>query len=116
MPEPRLISSPGAGDLPMIVDRYVKAVLTVIALALGVLALRPWLPPSTWLEAAGPEPALAQTATAKYEVIVPKAWGKFVAYSNNNLLLEGPDQVFRIVDVEGKPPEYPKIKVLIRWQ
>jgi hypothetical protein len=38
-----------------------------------------------------------------------------VSYSNNNLLLEAPDGM-RIVDVEGKAPEYPKVKVFIRWQ
>ncbi|MEK7836851.1 MAG: hypothetical protein AAB328_02595, partial [candidate division NC10 bacterium] len=54
-------------------------------------------------------------STAKYEVTVPKAWGKYVSYSNNNLLLEAPDGM-RIVDVEGKAPEYPKVKVFIRWQ
>ena len=37
-------------------------------------------------------------------------------YTNNNLLLEAQDQTLRIVDVEGKAPEYPKVKVLIRWQ
>ena len=47
---------------------------------------------------------------------VPKAWGKFIAFSNGNLLLEVPDQTWRIVDVDGKAPEYPKIKTLIRWQ
>ncbi len=49
-------------------------------------------------------------------MVVPKAWGKFIAFSNNNLLLEAPDQTMRIVDVEGKAPEYPKVKVQIRWQ
>ncbi len=47
---------------------------------------------------------------------MPKTWGKFVPYRNNNLLLESSDQTMRIVDVEGKAPEYPKIKVLIHWQ
>ena len=60
--------------------------------------------------------AQAQTAAAKYEVTVPKAWGKFIAFSNSNLLLEAPDQTWRIVDVEGKPPESPKVTVQIRWQ
>ncbi len=96
-------------------DRYMKAVLTVIALALAVIALRPWLPEAGLGAALRPEPAQAQTAAAKYEVTVPRAWGKYVAYSNNNLLLEGPEGM-RIVDVEGKPPEYPKVKVFIRWQ
>ena len=63
----------------MIVDRYSKIVLTVIAAALVVIAARPLLPEwglRTWLL---PEAALAQTAAAKYEVVVPKAWGKFIA-------------------------------------
>jgi hypothetical protein len=47
---------------------------------------------------------------------VPKAWGKFVGFSNNNLLLEAPDQTLRVVDIEGKSPEFPKIKALIHWQ
>jgi len=100
----------------MIADRYVKVVLTVIALALTMIAARPWLSDSGWLEAIRPDPAAAQSGTAKYQVTIPKAWGKYVAYSNNNLLLEAPDQSLRIVDVEGKAPEYPKVKVLIHWQ
>ncbi len=89
-------------------DRYTNFVLTVIALALVVIAVRPWIPDAT--------PAAAQTEAAKYEVSVPKSWGKYVAYSNNNLLLEASDGSWRIVDVEGKAPDYPKVKVLIRWQ
>jgi hypothetical protein len=100
----------------MMIDRYTKAVLTVIALALAVIAIRPWLPESGILSAVRPDAAHAQVATPKYELNVPKAWGKFVAFSNNNLLLEGPDQTMRIVDVEGKAPEYPRIKALIHWQ
>jgi hypothetical protein len=100
----------------VIADRYSKIVLTVIAAALVVIAVRPLLPEwglRAWLL---PEAAQAQTAAAKYEVVVPKAWGKFIAFSNNNLLLEAPDQTMRIVDVEGKGPEFPKVKVQIRWQ
>ena len=100
----------------MTVDRYSKVVLTVIAAALVVIAARPLLPESglrAWLL---PEAAQAQTAAAKYEVTVPKAWGKFIAFSNNNLLLEGPDQTWRIVDLEGKAPEYPKVKVQFKFQ
>jgi hypothetical protein len=97
----------------MTVDRYTKAVLTVIAVALVALALQPWAP--QLLRASRPDPAWAQTTAAKYEVVVPKAWGKFVGFSNNNLLLEAADG-WRIVDVEGKPPEYPKVKVLVRFQ
>jgi hypothetical protein len=97
----------------MTVDRYTKAVLTIIALALVVLAARPWLP--ALLAAGGADPAWAQSPTAKYEVAVPKGWGKFIGFSNNNLLLESADGM-RIVDVEGKPPEYPKVKVHVRFQ
>ena len=100
----------------MIVDRYTKAVLAVIAVALVVIAVRPWLPESGLLRAVRPEAAHAQGAAPKYEVTVPKDWGKFVSFSNNNLLLEAADHTLRVVDVEGRAPEYPKIKVLIRWQ
>lgn len=89
-------------------DRYTKTVLTVIALVLAVIAVRPWLPE--------PGAAVAQTTIPKYDVVIPKEWGKLVAYGNNNLLLEGSDKVLRVVDIEGKAPEYPKIKALIRWQ
>lgn len=92
----------------MTVDRYTRVVLTVIAVALTVLAVRPWIPE--------PGPAQAQTTSPRYEVVVPKDWGKLVAYGNNNLVLEAPDKSLRIVDVEGKAPEYPRVKAHIRWQ
>jgi hypothetical protein len=95
-------------------DRYTKLVLTVIAIALVAIAARPFVP--AWLEALSPDSAQAQGPVAKYEVVVPKAWGKFVGFSNNNLLLEASDGSMRIVDVEGKAPEYPKVKSLIRYQ
>ena len=94
-------------------DRYTKIVLTVIAVALVVIAVRPFA--ASVLERLQPEVAQAQSVTPKYEVSVPKAWGKYVAFSNNNLLLETAEG-FRVVDIEGKAPEYPKIKALIRWQ
>ncbi len=100
----------------MIADRFVKIVLTVIAVALVTIAARPWLVDSDWFAATRPSPAHAQAPAAKYEVTVPKAWGKFIAFSNNNLLLEASDGSWRVVDIEGRAPEYPKIKVLIRWQ
>jgi hypothetical protein len=97
-------------------DRYTRAVLTVIAVALVALAARPWLPDPSWLGALRPEPALAQGPAPKYEVTVPRAWGKLVGFSDNNLLLESSDGTLRIVDVEGRAPEYPKIKSQVRWQ
>ena len=93
----------------MLADRYVKSVLTVIALALVAIAAH------LWQGQLHPGAVDAQTP-AKYEVGIPKAWGKLVGFSNNNLLLESSDGVLRIVDVEGKEPEYPKIKVQVRWK
>lgn len=93
----------------MLADRYSKAVLTVIALALVAIAAQLWHGPLR------PATADAQTA-AKYEVGIPKAWGKLVGFSNNNLLLESSDGLLRIVDVEGREPEYPKVKVQVRWK
>ena len=69
-----------------------------------------------WLERLTPTRAEAQTATPKYEVSLPKSWGKIVNFSNGNFLMESSDGTMRIVDLEGKPPEYPKVKVQIRWQ
>ena len=98
----------------MKIDRYTKVVLTAIAVALAVIAARPWLPETGLVAMVRPDPAHAQSMTPRYEVGLPKAWGKLVSFSNNNLLLEGTDGVLRIVDVEGKSPEFPKVKVAIR--
>jgi hypothetical protein len=94
----------------MHVDRWTKVVLSVIAIALVALATH------AWLERLTPTRAEAQTATPKYEVSLPKSWGKIVNFSNGNFLMESSDGTMRIVDLEGKPPEYPKVKVQIRWQ
>ncbi|HKW92288.1 MAG TPA: hypothetical protein VJX92_10340 [Methylomirabilota bacterium] len=93
----------------MLAERYVKAVLTVIAVALVAIAA------NLWLSALRPSSAVAETP-AKYEISLPRAYGKLVGFSNNNLLLEGSDGLLRIVDVEGREPEYPKIKVQVRWK
>ena len=89
----------------MTADRYTKAVLTVIAFALVAIAGH------LWMGQFRPPDAHAQTAAPKYELSVPKAWGKLLSFSNNNVLLEAPDGTYRIVDVEGKAPEFPKVKV-----
>jgi hypothetical protein len=94
-------------------DRYTKIVLTVIAVALVVIAARPLVP--TVLDSMRPGLAQAQQITPKYELVIPKSWGKFITYSNGNLLLETPDGM-RVVDIEGKMPEYPKVKAFIRFQ
>ena len=94
----------------MHLDRYTKLVLTVIALALAGLAVH------AWVDRLAPPLAEAQTATPKYEVSLPKSWGKITHFSNGNLFMEASDGTMRIVDLEGKPPEYPKVKVQVRWQ
>jgi len=99
----------------MSIDRYTKAVLTVIAVALVVIAARPLLPASGWPEALRLAPAQAQSMAAR-EATIPKAWGKFHSYGGGNLLLDGPDKSLRIVDLDGKPPEYPKLKWIIKFE
>jgi hypothetical protein len=94
----------------MTADRYTKATLTAIALALGAVALRLWAGPETLT----PAPALAQSGP-QYTVVVPKAWGKVIGYDSGNLLLEAADGTLREVDVRGKPPEYPRIKSQITF-
>ncbi len=93
----------------MLADRYVKGVLTVIALALVAIVVQ------LWQGQLRPAAVDAQTL-ARYEVSIPKAWGKLVGFSNNNLLLESSDGLLRIIDVEGRDPEYPKVKVQARWK
>ena len=93
----------------MLADRYVKGVLAVIALALVAIAA------DLWQGQLRPAAVDAQTL-ARYEVSIPKAWGKLVGFSNNNLLLESSDGLLRIIDVEGRDPEYPKVKVQARWK
>ncbi len=90
----------------MTIDRYLKAVLTVIAVALVAIAATPWL------RLVVPAPATA--ADTPYELNVPKTWGRIVAYSDGNLLLETPDGSLRVAEITGKPPEYPKTKALIK--
>ena len=94
----------------MHVDRWTNVVLSVIAIALVALAAHAWLDRLT------PTRAEAQTAVPKYEIALPKAWGKIVNFSNGNFLMESSDGTMRIVDLDGKSPEYPKVKVQIRWQ
>lgn len=94
----------------MHVDRLTKVVLSVIAVALTALAAH------AWLERLTPIAAEAATTTPKYEVSLPRAWGKIINFSNGNFLMESSDGTMRLVDLDGKSPEYPKVKVQIRWQ
>jgi hypothetical protein len=94
----------------MKLDRYLKGVLTVIAVALVAIAVNPWL------QRLSLSSAEAQTSAAKYEITIPKAWGKIIGFSNQNLLMEASDGTLRAVDLEGKAPEYPRVKVQARFQ
>ena len=94
----------------MKLDAYTKVLLTVIAIALVALAVNPWLDKLT------PGRAEAQTSVAKYEIGLPKAWGKIIGFSNNNVLMEASDGTLRAVDLEGKAPEFPRVKVQMKWQ
>ena len=98
----------------MIADRYTKGVLTVIAVALTLIAAGLWLGPTSWPASVSPGPAHAESGP-QYDIAVPKAWGKLVGYGSGNLLLEASDGTLREVDVRGKPPEYPRIKTQIRF-
>jgi hypothetical protein len=86
----------------MIRDRYLKAVLAVIAGALVAIAVNAWL---TTLE---PRRAEAQ---AKYEVAIPKTWGKVVGFAGGDVLLEDKDGTLRQVETYGKGADFPRIKV-----
>jgi len=99
----------------MTIDRYTKAVLTVIAVALVVIATRPYFSSTSWPQVLKVTPAQAQTMAAR-EATIPKTWGKYLSYGGGNLLLEGPDKSFRIVDLDGKPPEFPKLKWILKFE
>lgn len=75
----------------MKIDLYTKGVLTVIAVALTVIALNRWITSERWLQ--------PQHAEAQRGITVPKAWGKVVAYSGGgwNILFEAPDGSLRVV-------------------
>ena len=99
----------------MTTDRYVKAVLTVIAVALVVIAARPYVSTAIWPGALQVTPAQAQTMAAR-EATIPKGWGKFMTYAGGNLFLDKGGNTYNIVDLDGKPPEYPKLKWTIKFE
>ena len=98
----------------MRLDRYTKMVLTVIALALVALAARAWIDAAPWREALRVTAAEAQGRPAEYDITIPKAWGKVVFYGAGNFVLEDKDGLLREVDVRGRPPEYPRLKSIVR--
>lgn len=95
----------------MRIDIYTRITLGIIAVALAVIALGPWL------RTLGLPTAEAQSMAAKYEVTVPKSWGKLLTVSGSgDLILEDGNGVLRQVEVQGKAPEYPKVQVQVNRQ
>lgn len=70
----------------MRVDTYTKSILTVIAVALSVMALNPWLASQRWLQAMATGTAEAQDCPAVTKYRVPASWGNPVAaWPSNNI-------------------------------
>ena len=91
----------------MKLDAYAKAVLTVIAIALVAVAANPWVQRFSL--------SSAEAQEARYVVTIPKAWGKIIGFSNNNLLMEDREGTYRSVDLEAKS-EATRLKVLLKLQ
>ena len=91
----------------MKLDAYAKAVLTVIAIALVAIAANPWVQRLSL--------SAAEAQEARYVVTIPKAWGKIIGFSNNNLLMEDREGTYRSVDLEAKS-EATRLKVLLKMQ
>jgi hypothetical protein len=79
------------------VDRYTKIVLTVIALALAALALRPLLTPRivTAGDFSGIPAESFLSDTDPRKVDVPRSWGRLVAASDRSLFFEASDGTIR---------------------
>jgi hypothetical protein len=86
-------------------DRYLRTVLTVIAVALSAIALNAWMTTMPL--------SRAEAQSAQYEVSVPKAWGKVVGFSGGgDVLLEDSEGTLRQVEMYGdKKKDFPRIKV-----
>src|SRR5207245_11665901 len=98
----------------MTIDRYTKAVLTVIAVALVVIAARPYFPSTSWPQVLRVTPAQAQSIYAR-EATITKTCVKYVKYSGSNLQLQGRSKSVHIVNRHGKLPEYPKLKRIVKF-
>ena len=84
----------------MRIDRYTKALLTLIALALAVIAVTPWLGAARWSPALRPGNAEAQAAR---HIAVPKDWGKAVGFIPGYAYLEAADGTIRLVSIASEP-------------
>jgi hypothetical protein len=86
-------------------DLYLRGVLTVIAAALSAIAVNAWMTsmPLSRAEAQG----------ARYEVSVPKAWGKVIGFSGGgDVLMEDSEGTLRQIEMYGdKGKDFPRLKV-----
>jgi len=71
------------------------------------VAVNPWVERVSLSSAQAQEPRLMVT--------IPKAWGKVIGFSNNNLLMEASDGTLRSVDLEAKS-EATRLKVQAKFQ
>ena len=86
----------------MTIDGYTKAALTVIAAALTVVALNPWITPARWESAILPQSAEAQARNciSVSRETVREAWGKLAAVTRSHLVFEAND-VIRLASISA---------------
>lgn len=84
----------------MRIDRYTKALLTLIALALAAIAVNPWLAAGRWAPLVRPGGAEAQGVR---QIAVPKDWGKAVGFIPGYAYLEAADGTIRLVSIASEP-------------
>ena len=91
-------------------DRYLRAVLTVIAVALSAIAVNTWMTTMPL--------SRAEAQSARYEISIPKAWGKVIGFSGGgDILLEDTEGTLRQVESygdKGKDKDFPRVKVLTK--
>ena len=83
----------------MTIDRYTKAVLTLIGVALTATAVNLWMP-ADWSRALRPRLAEAQPR----QITVPKDWGKAAGFIAGHVYLEAADGTIRLVAIGGTTP------------
>ncbi len=93
----------------MRIDRYTKALLTLIALALAAIAVTPWLAAGRWPAALRPGGAEAQ---AVRQIAVPKDWGKAVGFIPGYAYLEAADGTIRLVSIASEPVGHAALVIL----
>ena len=83
------------GGASTTIDRYTKALLTLIGAALTMIALNLWVGPQRWLE-----PRAAEAQPGRH-ITAPKAWGKAVGFIAGHVYLEAENGTIRLVNIGG---------------